>query len=333
MVHAQNYSRQAPPPYPGVSPFRATCVDRTGSLTDHTRLNTSSTPNYGSTLGTPVQRPDYKNEKQASDSLIIILLLVLGLVLGLVLLVIIITLPTPSNYKDKDGISNNGTHRPILVVIHWDKPYPVGRCYAIDTKRYRSKLLNIHIQGQTFNSPKNCTVEDRDIYGYWEVDNQAECNPYWDAPQPSVRCHSYDTREYEALLRNYNFDAYRLDEICWKLPVTVEGQLFEYPYRCENQLQGHRFVGTWLIKNQLECRPYWGPLRHRGCQASGKMRYDAELWQLNEEDDMFKMCATTPNDIFGKHFDMPSACDYRMGRGGMTGIWDVDDPKCHNYLI
>ena len=73
---------------------------------------------------------------------------------------------------------------------------------------------SISIQGQTFNSPKNCTVEvryyrmsflslyheltffytkDRDIYGYWEVDNQAECNPYWDAPQPSVRCHSYDT--------------------------------------------------------------------------------------------------------------------------------------------
>ena len=36
-------------------------------------------------------------------------------------------------------------------------------------------------------------TKDRDIYGYWEVDNQAECNPYWDAPQPSVRCHSYDT--------------------------------------------------------------------------------------------------------------------------------------------
>ena len=92
-------------------------------------------------MGTPVQRPDYKNEKQASDSLIILLLLVLGLVLGLVLLVIIITLPTPSNYKDKDGISNNGTHRPILVVIHWDKPYPVGRCYAIDTSKY---ILRYH---------------------------------------------------------------------------------------------------------------------------------------------------------------------------------------------
>ncbi|KAH8113445.1 hypothetical protein DFH11DRAFT_1602068 [Phellopilus nigrolimitatus] len=149
----------------------------------------------------------------------------------------------------------------------------------------------------------------------------------WDIPQPTTHCHAYGSRMYTASL-SFIPASFASGKACKYTPIKIHDQTFEEPDSCVPKgLSDVR--GYWLVHEKIECMPYWGSFADKGCQVSGKKRFEAPLYNLIEGDDWFGMCGSTPAEIRGEVYARPSSCDYRHGRGGMTGIWDIDDQNCH----
>ncbi|EPT02631.1 hypothetical protein FOMPIDRAFT_1059169 [Fomitopsis schrenkii] len=137
------------------------------------------------------------------------------------------------------------------------------------------------------------------------------------------QCVRYGTREYTARL------GLDMQEACQHMPIVMNGEVVGVPHEC--LAEGDTLVGRWHVtESEVECRPSWGDLYDKGClgDASGKRRLEARLWNLHDNEDWMTMCATTPADIRGRHFDSPMHCENRGAFYGMVGMWDVDDYGC-----
>lgn len=85
----------------------------------------------------------------------------------------------------------------------------------------------------------------------------------------------FSVGEYNAELINIP-EGYDWNKACRYIPIKIQDQTIEKPDVCERRVstflllpgwipkkipQESRQYGKWVANNQLDCRPYWGPLR------------------------------------------------------------------------
>jgi len=56
-------------------------------------------------------------------------------------------------------------------------------------------------------------------------------------------------------------------------------------------------------------------------------RYEAHLEDIPGEEDWMNICATTPHDFLGRHFNHPHSCMH-WGKYGVYAMWEIDDSSC-----
>jgi len=152
---------------------------------------------------------------------------------------------------------------------------------------------------------------------------------YWDNLHPGLHCSAYGTREYSARLMNIP-TSYNWMKACQNMPVTIHNTTINTPDRCEDRGFSGGVHGFWLIDfNEIACLPMWGDFIDENCTAEGSRlhRTVARLWNIQNTDNWMQMCATTPADLHGFHFDGPKHCVHK-GLWGIYGVWEYEDQSC-----
>jgi hypothetical protein len=117
---------------------------------------------------------------------------------------------------------------------------------------------------------------------------------------------------------------------CKQTPIVIHNKTIKTPDRCEDRGVWGGMRGAWLVNfNEMACLPLWGDFNDKGCTAEGSRlhRTESRLWNIQPGEDWKRMCATTPADLHGIHFDSPKYCDDR-GIWGIYGVWELEDPNC-----
>jgi len=153
---------------------------------------------------------------------------------------------------------------------------------------------------------------------------------HWDQPVADSHCTAYNTREYWARLLNTVPFEYNWLRPCEDMPITVHGRSIKTTRCYINPYVKGEVYGHWLVdSNEPSCSPYWDQVQDKGCTAdgSGLRRVEAHLQNIHDGEDGEKLCASTPFDIYGRHFDGPDSCA-NWGDNGIFGVWEIDDPNC-----
>ncbi|KAK0505615.1 hypothetical protein EDD18DRAFT_340809 [Armillaria luteobubalina] len=155
----------------------------------------------------------------------------------------------------------------------------------------------------------------------------------WTELAPSIQCLRYNTREYSALLKGVSNDMDSL-EWCKEKEITVHGIHFRKPAYCTIDVDRSgiaRVHGHWIVEsNEPRCMTSWEDFRDKGCAGNGSHYRRIEAHLGNHQplwDNWREMCATTPMDYEGYHFDRPDSCDLSFF-GGVTGVWFLKDKSC-----
>ncbi|KAJ2927080.1 hypothetical protein H1R20_g10005, partial [Candolleomyces eurysporus] len=150
----------------------------------------------------------------------------------------------------------------------------------------------------------------------------------WQDPQPDQLCLRYGTRRYTAKLENVP-DGYNKMKACHETQAWIGGR-WVTPSQCDDGGLWGGVHGTWIVDwDESPCRSYFQDFRDKGCTAegSGKRRIESQIQNIQSGDDALKMCASTPADFHGLHFDAPHACEY-WRIYGVWGLWFIEDGSC-----
>ncbi|KAH8094515.1 hypothetical protein BXZ70DRAFT_947824 [Cristinia sonorae] len=163
----------------------------------------------------------------------------------------------------------------------------------------------------------------------WQRERKAH-KPFWGTVGlQSPSCLAYNTRRYQAKLRNVPLGADWL-QACMSTQVEIQGRTFSAPEKCE--IWGDDVYGYWIVDfDQPECQPRWADFTwQKGCLRPGIYGLEAPLWGQKQGDDVYQLCMTTPGYLAG-YGDMghPNYCERRGDRDiGMVGRWEVPDNNC-----
>ncbi|KAJ2927074.1 hypothetical protein H1R20_g10003, partial [Candolleomyces eurysporus] len=150
----------------------------------------------------------------------------------------------------------------------------------------------------------------------------------WQDPQPDQLCLRYGTRRYTAKLENVP-NGYSRMKACHETQAWINGR-WATPSQCDDGGLWGGVHGTWIVDwEESPCRSYFQDFKDKGCTAegSGKRRIESQIQNIRSGDDALKMCASTPADFHGLHFDAPHSCVY-WGIYGVWGLWFIEDGSC-----
>ncbi|RXW20267.1 hypothetical protein EST38_g5588 [Candolleomyces aberdarensis] len=150
----------------------------------------------------------------------------------------------------------------------------------------------------------------------------------WQDPQPDQFCLRYGTRRYTAKLENVP-DGYNKMKACHETQAWIGGR-WVTPSQCDDGGVWGGVHGTWIVDwDESPCRSYFQDFRDKGCtsEGSGKRRIESQIQNIQSGDDALKMCASTPADFHGLHFDAPHSCEF-WRIYGVWGLWFIEDGSC-----
>jgi hypothetical protein len=163
-----------------------------------------------------------------------------------------------------------------------------------------------------------------------EEEKMQSLSLYWGEPTRHPNCAGYNTREYWARLLNTVPYDYNWLKPCEDIPIVIHGRSVK-TFRCyTNPTVSGEVYGHWLVDfDEPLCTPFWEQFEDKGCiaEGSGRRRFLAHLVNFHDEEDGEKLCASTPIDFHGKHFDHPQTC-VNWGKTGIYGFWEIEDPNC-----
>jgi len=163
----------------------------------------------------------------------------------------------------------------------------------------------------------------------YEEEERQSLGLHWDNPVADTHCTAHNTREYRARLLNTVPYTYNWLKPCQDIPIVIHGRSINTT-RCyiNPNVQGEVY-GYWLVdSNEPLCSPYWDRFKDKGCTAkgSGRRRLESHLENIHDGEDGEKLCASSPHDFYGQHFDYPDSCGNWGGQ--IFGIWEISDPNC-----
>jgi len=164
----------------------------------------------------------------------------------------------------------------------------------------------------------------------WEEEEMQRFGLHWDEPTRDPHCTAYNTREYSAQLLNTVPYAYNWTKACEDIPIVIHGRAIKTTSCGTNKSVSGEVFGHWLVDfNEPLCTPFWEHLEDKGCTAkgSGRRRFLAQLVNFHDGEDGEKLCASTPIDFYGKHFDSPHSC-VNWGKNRIYGFWETKDSDC-----
>jgi len=233
----------------------------------------------------------------------------------------------------------------FVAVLTYAAPAFAGRwgdlkddgCIAWGQRQWSSRLADdggqdwdracrttpVRINGRTYSSPMRCDNHGPfgGEWGVWRV-SDATCAANWMTPK-NDGCSQFGVRTYSA----------RLDHIpdadwvgaCARSPLTVGGQHFDRPTRCNDLGIG----GMWgeFDVTDLSCAARWDTPRQDQCVLPGLRQWSAILRDVPSGADAGNACYRTPATMGGTHFTQPNVCAYDIG-GAMWGEFHVPDTSC-----
>jgi len=196
-------------------------------------------------------------------------------------------------------------------------------------KRNLEEQYRINRWESTFNATLERNRRQMDKWRREEEEVQ-RLGLYWDEPIADSHCTGYNTREYWARLLNTVPYDYNWLKPCEDIPIIIHGKAMKASRCYINPLVSGEVIGHWLVDfNEPLCTPFFQQLEDKGCVAegSGRRRFLAHLVNYHDGEDGEKLCASTPFDFRGRHFDKPQSC-VNWGKTGIYGFWEIDDSSC-----
>ncbi|KAL0064208.1 hypothetical protein AAF712_008930 [Marasmius tenuissimus] len=174
--------------------------------------------------------------------------------------------------------------------------------------------------------PEGCHLErtsaGEEVYrARFVVNNAKTCTPYWNDIQRDSRCERYNLKKFWGIMHEVK----DLDglEACKQVPHNFFGLEERTPNWCERDEALGRIRGHWYIDfNVPECRPVFKETWDHGCVESNVKRVEARLEYNGEQDELLRMCATTPLRWSGSTY-YATRCKF-----GDIGVFNIYDPHC-----
>jgi len=173
--------------------------------------------------------------------------------------------------------------------------------------------------------------EEQQRIKIWQEEEEARqrLGLYWGDLTRNDRCTAYDKREYWAPLQNTVPYEYNWQIPCREIPNVINGRTVNTSWCYSNPFVPGEVIGHWVLDGEPLCAPYWNQFKDKGCAAegSGHRTIEAHLENIHWDEDGENLCASTPHDFYGLHFDAPHSCVI-WGKYEIFGIWHINDPNC-----